>query len=296
MSLKNSIENFMLSFFSSNLPKLNRLILLRASEKIRLKQRKYLRLDIHLADHCNLNCSGCEHLSPLAEEKFLSLKTFEQDCKRLYELTGGRIKEISLLGGEPLLHPEIIDFTDVARTYFKRGKIQIATNGILLSKQPESFWKALNRNNIRLCITVYPVNIDHAHIWQLGKMYKVEVIYWGNLKKMNKVWEKMPIDIHGTQNNDESFKLCYAANYCFQLVDGKIYPCFRAAYIHYFNKKFNTELQVTEQDYIDIYKAQTINEILGFLCRPVPFCKYCNMKETIYTDWAVSRKKIEEWA
>jgi len=98
-----------------------------------------------------------------------------------------------------------------------------------------------------------------------------------------------------TQNSYESFKMCYAANYCFQLVDGKIYPCFRVAYISYFNKKFNMNMEVGEKDYIDIYKAKSIEEILGGLCKPVPFCKYCNMKKTVYTDWAVSENKIEEW-
>jgi MoaA/NifB/PqqE/SkfB family radical SAM enzyme len=234
-------------------------------------------------------------LSPLAEEKFLSLEAFERDCRRISELTGGQIKEMSLLGGEPLLHPRIVDFAGIARNYFKKGRIQIATNGILLLKQPELFWKALKRNNVRLCITVYPIKIDHARIRQMGKKHKVEIVYWGSLKKMNKVWEKMPIDIHGTQDGRESFKLCYAANYCFQLVDGKIYPCFRAAYISCFNKQFNTALQTGERDYIDIYKARTINEILKFLCSPVPFCRYCNMKKTEYTDWAVSKKEIEEW-
>jgi MoaA/NifB/PqqE/SkfB family radical SAM enzyme len=293
--LKNNFESFILGFLSSNISKWNRLFLLKVSEKIRLRQRKYLRLDVHLADHCNLNCGGCEHLSPLAEEKFLPLETFERDCERISALTGGRIEEISLLGGEPLLHPHIIDFVHIARKYFKKGRIQIATNGILLLKQPELFWKTLKRNNARLCISVYPVNIDNAKIKLLGKEHKVDILYWGNLKQMNKTWEKMPIDIGGGQDIRESFKLCYAANYCFQLVDGKIYPCFRAAYIHYFNKKFDMELKTGEQDYIDIYKARTIEEILGFLCKPVPFCRYCNMRKVLYTEWAISKKKIDEW-
>jgi len=295
MSVKSGFENFTLGFLSSNLPKWNRLFLLRAGEKIRLKQRKYLRLDIHMADHCNLNCGGCEHMSPLAEEKFLSLDVFERDIKRLSELTDGHIEEISLLGGEPLLHPQIIDCVNTARKYFKKSRIQIATNGILLLNQSELFWETLKRNNIRICISVYPIKIDHVKIKQMGRKYKIEIIYWGSLKQKNKIWEKMPVDIHGTQTAHESFKLCYAANYCFQLVNGKIYPCFRVAYIQYFNKKFDMNLEVCEKDFVDIYKMQTIEEILEFLCKPVPFCRYCDMKKTVYTDWFISKKELNEW-
>jgi MoaA/NifB/PqqE/SkfB family radical SAM enzyme len=268
---------------------------MKTTEANRLKPRKLLRLDVHLADHCNLNCKGCEHLSPLGEEKFLDIETFKRDCARLSELTGGHIAEISLLGGEPLLHPQLIAFLNIARAYFPAGRIQIATNGILLDKQPETFWEALKKNGIRLCITVYPININHDEIKRLGKKHKVEMVFWGNVKHRNKVWEKMPIDLSGEQNIRESFRKCYAANYCFQLVEGKIYPCFRVAYIGYFNKQFNMNLHVSEDDYIDIYKTKTLQELFQFLCKPVPFCRYCNMKKVEYTEWAVSKKEIDEW-
>ncbi|GHV76217.1 hypothetical protein AGMMS49942_10380 [Spirochaetia bacterium] len=295
MSLGNRIESFALGTLSTLIPKFNRSFLMKLTEANRLKPRKLLRLDVHLADHCNLNCRGCEHLSPLGEEKLLALDTFERDCARLSELSGGRIAELSLLGGEPLLHPRLTEFLPVARNYFPSGRIQVATNGILLLKQPPDFWEALHKNRIRLCVTVYPITINHDEIKRLGKKHRVEIVYWGSLKHMNKLWEKMPIDLSGAQDAGESFRKCYAANYCFQLVEGKIYPCFRAAYIGYFNRQFNTHLQVTADDYIDIYKAKTIQELVQFLCKPVPFCRYCNMKQVEYTEWGVSKKEISEW-
>jgi hypothetical protein len=90
--------------------------------------------------------------------------------------------------------------------------------------------------------------------------------------------------------------LCYAANICFQLVDGKIFPCFRIAYIHYFNTFFNQKLEVTDKDFIDIYKARDMEEILSFLCKPIPFCRYCNMEKMAqYIEWDKSKKEITEW-
>jgi hypothetical protein len=67
------------------------------------------------------------------------------------------------------------------------------------------------------------------------------------------------------------------------------------AYIGYFNKQFNMNLHVSEDDYIDIYKTKTLQELFQFLCKPVPFCRYCNMKKVEYTEWAVSKKEIDEW-
>lgn len=32
-------------------------------------------VEFHLADHCNLNCRGCGHFSPIADETFLARLT-----------------------------------------------------------------------------------------------------------------------------------------------------------------------------------------------------------------------------
>jgi hypothetical protein len=56
------------------------------------------------------------------------------------------------------------------------------------------------------------------------------------------------------------------------------------------------DLQIDEKDYIDIYKIKSIDEVFEFLCKPIPFCRYCNTKEPVYgIDWAVSKKEITEW-
>ena len=69
--------------------------------------RDTLRFEIHLCDHCNLNCKGCGHFSPLAQKRFLDPAVFERDCRQLSKLSNRKIELIDLMGGEPLLHPHI---------------------------------------------------------------------------------------------------------------------------------------------------------------------------------------------
>jgi ABC-2 type transport system ATP-binding protein len=71
--------------------------------------------EVHLVEHCNLNCKGCYHFSPLAKEEFLFLTEWEKDCKQLSTLFKDRIGHISLMGGEPLLHPDICEFMRITR-------------------------------------------------------------------------------------------------------------------------------------------------------------------------------------
>jgi hypothetical protein len=80
------------------------------------------------------------------------------------------------------------------------------------------------------------------------------------------------------------------------LYKGKLYACPKIAYIQQFNSYFNQNLEVTQEDWIDIYKAESTNEIVDFLFKPKPFCRYCNMKGNVYNvKWKLSKREIAEW-
>jgi MoaA/NifB/PqqE/SkfB family radical SAM enzyme len=266
----------------------------RIRSSITLRPLERLRIEVHIVDHCNLNCISCNHFSPIAEKFFLDITDFEHDCSRISELTK-KVEYFNLLGGEPLLHPQIIDFCKVARKYFENGTINIITNGILLPKQPEEFWHTCRTNNIRIIITRYPVAIDIQKIEKKALESKVILEYWP-ADNILKTMLKVPFDISGRQNSKNNYKICGLANACIQLRHGKIYTCSVIAYIDYFNRYFNKNLKATEKDYIDIYKVKNIDEIYSFLCKPMPFCRYCNIKKIVYgIGWSVSKKQITEW-
>ena len=49
-------------------------------------------LEIQIVNHCNLNCSGCNHFSPLADPYYMSLEEFEDNLKlvkaKLFNVSG----------------------------------------------------------------------------------------------------------------------------------------------------------------------------------------------------------------
>ena len=104
--------------------------------------RSDISFEVALAEHCNLRCAGCDHFSPIAEPEFADIKEFERDFSRLSELFNGQAQEIHLLGGEPLLNPDIVLFLQVARKSFPQAIIDITTNGLLLKQMSEEFWTA----------------------------------------------------------------------------------------------------------------------------------------------------------
>jgi MoaA/NifB/PqqE/SkfB family radical SAM enzyme len=230
----------------------------------------------------------------LAEKIFLDPAVFEKDCARLSKITN-KLIVIKLLGGEPLLHPRLISFFEIARKYFKTTVIQLTTNGLLLWKQPDEFWLACHKYKIYIEISDYPINMHVDEIQAKRKKYKVCVGY--TLSKETGMF-KTPLDLYGAQDVKTNFAVCGAANagYCVTLRDGGIYVCQTVAHIQFFNKYFGKDLRVTESDYIDIYKAEDKREILDFLHKPIPFCRYCKLAASSEgLEWGVSKREISEW-
>lgn len=260
----------------------------------RMIPKRKLRYEVHLAEHCNLNCKGCDNFSPLAKKEFLNIVEYERDVKRLSFLFGGKMKEIVLLGGEPLLHPKIEVFLRITREYFPVGKIRIITNGLLLPKMKETFWKSCRKYSIEIVPTKYPIKFDYDFVEKMARSNGVKYHYFN--PGVVKTLKKMCMDVTGKQSICHNFVNCHRANKCITLKHGKLYTCSAAPHASILNDYFNLGMELHENDGIDIYQAKDRKEIMRFLARPIPFCRYCNTDATEEgIIWKQSKRERSEW-
>jgi hypothetical protein len=222
----------------------------------------------------------------------MNMDILKHDLTRLFELGGGGgISLITLIGGEPLLFPDLIPLLSFIRGYY-RGKILIVTNGTLLLKKENEFWQSCKDNRVHINTSIYPKHPDIKAITEKAQAYNFNVSYEDDAKTM---W-KIPFDTEGKQNQCDSFKKCNKANWCITLEEGRLYTCHTILMSKIFNNYFDKNMYISAKDYIDIYKAVNIDEILDFLCKPVPFCRYCNFNEMIHRlEWGISKRDISEW-
>lgn len=254
-----------------------------------------IQFEVDIVGHCNLNCKCCSQFSGIADEEYINPEVMEMDFKRLGELFGGTCKRIYLIGGEPLLHPQLEDCIKIARKYFPIGRISIFTNGLLLLKKDGRFWRACRENRISIIVTKYPIQLDYDKIMEKARQEQIEFEYFTTSQDF-KFMTNLGLDIDGAQDIQCSFYNCVEANNCIKLKDGKLYTCTRPAAIYKFNKYFALDLQVSEEDYIDIYKARNKEEILEKMTRPIPFCRYCKvLDERKAMLWGQTEGKLEEW-
>ncbi|MDR1362727.1 MAG: hypothetical protein LBJ35_01570 [Spirochaetaceae bacterium] len=170
------------------------------------------------------------------------------------------------------------------------------SNGVLLAKQPDSFWENCKKNDVTVEVTKYPVNIDFDAIEKAAENHGVKFSYYQKTDKITKWTNVLTLDLNGKQNIKESFRLCFEANECITLHNGRLYTCSRRAGVSNFNSYFKAGMEEADADSIDIYKAKNIDEIFDFLRKPAPFCRYCDWKNIVlYTPWHTSKKDISEW-
>ena len=255
------------------------------------------KIDVHITDHCNLNCRGCTHFSPLAEPFYLNLDNFKADIMRVSALTQAKLGFLFLLGGEPLLHPDLDKFFPIARKAFPNDtRIVIITNAILLPQAPDSFWEACRDNRVEIWISDYKLKIDYKSINEKAKSYGVFCGYTSTAtdEEGKKTWGFWKLDLEGKQYWVDSFSHCAVKN-CVTLKKGKLYTCPTLAHIEHFNKFFKVNLEVTPYDYVDIYKIDSHEAILKSMVKPVPFCRHCKTREYTSCYWEPTKKDINEW-
>jgi len=244
-------------------------------------------VETHLVDHCNMNCRGCSHFSPLADPWFAEPETFRNDLEALARLFRS-VRTIRLMGGEPLLHPRVCDFLPIARKCFPRAHIQLVTNGLLLAKMPDDFWTACRANRIALSITLYPPMRERIGVCT-EKCRKEGVSCRVTPADQFCVW----LNGKGDSPVAESFARCRKSLYCPVLKDGALYTCATAAYIDVFNCRFGLRLPASVG--LNVHaKGLTGHSALNVLNRSIELCRYCAIEKGVMT-WSNSASTAADW-
>jgi MoaA/NifB/PqqE/SkfB family radical SAM enzyme len=247
--------------------------------------------EVHITDHCNLNCKGCAHFSNLCAPTFADLAEFESDMHRMSGLFS-QVEQIYLLGGEPLLHPQVAEFVRVARAIFPRTRISLMTNGLLITRMNGEFWQALADTGVILLCDSYPIDLPVEKIEGLGREYGVKVEWTIPREEFFKI----PIDPAGGHDALASFRGCQGFNNCPIIRDGRLYPCAYAAFAEVFRERFAIEgLEVTDADWVSIRDDPDPERVMEFLRSPVPWCANCDMESRSFFRWDRSKREIGEW-
>jgi len=270
---------------------------LRKTVKQRLSPENQLSYFVlNILDHCNLKCKGCDHFASIAEKRFVSLYDIKKDLVQMSKILKGEFPCIGVMGGEPLLHPQLNEILIATRLAFPKTLIHLVTNGILLLKQDEEFWRICREQNIVVANTRYAVHLDYKAMEETAAAHGVVFEYYKGTEKYPRYSYKNTLDLDGHQNPTKSFIGCFGDNMYPLLMEGKLYGCTVAPNVRHFNKRFGTNMQLEDGDFLDIHHVETMPELLEFIGRPKPFCRYCDIRNRSFgLKWERTKQDMKEW-
>ncbi len=260
---------------------------------------KKLILEYHLVDSCNLKCAGCSHYSSLLDElTYIKVEDIISDLSLLKSKVGDNLTVLKLMGGEPLLHPQICECLNEIRKIFSKTKIVIVTNGILLKskKMPDEFYNICSKLNIQIHITDYGLFNVEEILDELKDLGIKTRLYRNSTKDF--IWHYKHIRL--TKGIINCLSKCIFKKLTCNYRNGKIYLCPHIAYIDFFNKYFGQNIMLDDTDYISLDKIDSFGELMIKinLARP-NFCyRYCNYYDETHPEigkWHTTEKKIDEF-
>lgn len=260
-------------------------------QKVRLFGVEY-----NLTEHCNLSCYHCDHASPLMAKKFASLDEYGRDIRAFAAVA--HVKEFRLVGGEPLLHPQMIDFMKVARDVGIGDSIKIYTNGMLLHTMPDEFWALTDI----LWVSTYPGvrrRMSDEAIAAKCEEHGVLLDLRPTITEFNRSYINNPIEDEGLVRR--IFSQCKMANEysCFAIYEGMFFRCSVAPFARERLRMAGIDFPGPEVDGIKIHDNSRLGEEIAARVKsgePLKACTYClGSSGPMISHRQVNRQGCKSW-
>ena len=260
-------------------------------------------VDYHITDKCNLNCVSCNHFCPLVSNivDHKSLETIKTDLQSLQRFSK-IVNKITILGGEPTLHPNLNEILYLTRELFPNCNIDLTTNGTTWNKF-ENWKTAIIENNVHVIISSYPYSSSYKE----NEKHIIDCIGADRCTVLDVSYmQKGPLVLR-RENTDEQILNCRMRGYCCQLKDSHLYICNYAAQIDYLYDEFPfLKNYIFREGYekINLLDSETTEELIECMVyNSIPaLCFYCNectryenSANMEHIHWKKSEKRIEEW-
>lgn len=103
---------------------------------------------------CQNRCVSCNHFIPAQKPWFCDPAVVERDLNAAAKMM--HFDVYNLVGGEPMLHPAVVDLMRIVKASGITNRMEITSNGQAARKMPDEFWSELDD----LIVTPYKLNED----------------------------------------------------------------------------------------------------------------------------------------
>lgn len=246
-------------------------------------------IEIHLVNHCNLNCNSCNHFSPLAKPWFITKESL-QNSLQLIKDNIPNVKNLILLGGEPTLHPELLTLCRLTKEMMPEIEISVMSNGKNLTQvlKDSAEYEQLG---IHFAICDYPTHTNHDQVQELiekgiGDYVNTRILMSSSLVNSINTLEDPILNFYNCSHHMLP---------CFTVEEDKLFVCPFASHSKHYFQKCKEQYPITKYDYLNIADIQGNIELLqDFIFTPKPICAYCRHASEL-REFKKSSKKVSEY-
>ena len=256
-------------------------------------------LETMITQVCNLACAGCTNYSDLSHKGYVTWKDGKEQLEKWLEIVD--IPDFGIMGGEPLINPQVDEWLIGVRDLMPNAQIRFTTNGLLMHKHTDIIKLMHELGNVVFKITVHTPDDeilkstidDIFNNFQWTEVTEYGIKRWktsNNLRLQINYPTQFLKTFKGNYNNmlpfdsipSESFNDCIQQT-CPLLYNGKIYKCSTAGLLKDtldFNNIKN-ELWIKHIDN-GISTTDDINHIKRFVenfGKPNALCRQCPTKK-----------------
>ena len=233
-----------------------------------------------LTDHCNLRCSDCSMHSPFVDPGFSELGIFRKDLIVISEFL--KVDVFRFIGGEPSLHPQLLDFVKVAKNSGISDRVAICTNGAGLQKWDDELFLNLDvidvsvyietkinyEKLIEFCMTKIEMAREQGH----NLVVNFNTFDWGfhAMTANEKLDDATTLDI---------WNKCLFKRNCHSFKNGKYYKCGIALNKNQYLKNIGIEVDIDflEEDGLPLHEPELLDRLKLFLDadKPLKTCSFC---------------------
>lgn len=266
---------------------------------------------------CNLSCHGCTNYSDLPHKGWIPWAQARQEISDWLHRVD--IPDFGILGGEPLMHPQIRQWIQGLRELLPDAQIRFTTNGMLLGKNLDIVDLAAEVGNIVFKIGVHVKDpalentiqyIMERFDWRPVTEYGIKRFETGNkfrfqISRPDIFWKTFqgPYTDMRPHNNDSraAFEICCQKT-CPLLYQGRIYKCSTVGLLRDTLAKFNNPNLDLWQPFLSDgigpdCDVQKLDDFLANFGQPHALCKQCpssqDSSSKILHLSSVSRQKIK---
>lgn len=252
--------------------------------------------EFYITNVCNLTCTNCNRFNNYEFKGWQRWSDYQSQYEEWARYI--RVQRLTIMGGEPLLNPTIIDWIKGLNRIFKKN-VQILTNGtrlnhvpglyeqLLTYNDPETPWtknwigvslhnendreycfseiRKFLKGNIRYYHKDSIENINNARTWGAAHAFydenNVVICVWEYDDFYNAAIQKNQLGKYTVHNNDPlvAHRECGFVRYkCYHFIRGLLYKCGPAALFPEFDQQFNLDISAEDREIMNSYKPLSV--------------------------------------